>query len=202
MYRPQHRDKIYIAKANEVSPADVVIPADRKLSQAFKPRARLLQLLGDQLIGSSKLAVFELVKIAYDADASKVEVKLGDLGTASPWIRVEDNGQGMSLETIRDVWLVPGDDHCEKDRHQDRRSPKYNRLHWGRNPRRSRQRPPGQPLGRAHAVDRRGVRIPLTIRPGSRSVLQPRSAGPREGCWMGNATLLVPMLIPTSINCP
>lgn len=115
MYRPQHRDEIYIAKANEVSPADVVIPADRKLSQAFKPRARLLQLLGDQLIGSSKLAVFELVKIAYDADASKVEVELGDLGTASPWIRVEDNGQGMSLETIRDVWLVPGDDHREKD---------------------------------------------------------------------------------------
>lgn len=134
MYRPQHRDEIYIAKANEVSPADVVIQADRKLSQAFKPRARLLQLLGDQLIGSSKLAVFELVKIAYDADASKVEVKSGDLGTASPWIRVEDNGQGMSLETIRDVWLVPGDDHREKDRHQDRRSPKYARLSLGEKP--------------------------------------------------------------------
>lgn len=104
---------------------------DRKVQQAFKPRARLLQLLGDQLIGSSKLAIFELVKNAYDADASRVDITIGDLATDDPWIRVRDNGQGMSLETIRDVWLVPGDDHRERDRRQDRRSPKYHRLPLG-----------------------------------------------------------------------
>lgn len=144
--------KLYVAKANNVSPADVEIQSDRRLSQAFKPRARLLQLLGDQLIGSSKLAVFELVKNAYDADASKVEITLGDLGTASPWIRVEDNGQGMSLETIRDVWLVPGDDHREKDRHQDRRSPKYHRLPLGE-----------KGVGR-FAVHKLGGRVNMTTR--------------------------------------
>jgi len=104
---------------------------NRKVQQAFKPRARLLQLLGDQLIGSSKLAIFELVKNAYDADASRVDITIGDLATDDPWIRVRDNGQGMSLETIRDVWLVPGDDHRERDRRQDRRSPKYHRLPLG-----------------------------------------------------------------------
>ena len=104
---------------------------DRKVKQAFKPRARLLQLLGDQLIGSSKLAIFELVKNAYDADASRVMITMGDLGTDDPWIRVRDDGQGMSLETIRDVWLVPGDDHRERDRQQDRRSPIYHRLPLG-----------------------------------------------------------------------
>jgi hypothetical protein len=36
---------------------------------AFRARARLLALLGDQLIGSDQLAVFELVKNAYDADS-------------------------------------------------------------------------------------------------------------------------------------
>ncbi|MBY3030572.1 ATP-binding protein [Rhizobium leguminosarum] len=104
---------------------------ERRYTQAFKPRARLLQLLGDQLIGSSKLAVFELVKNAYDADASEVTITMGDLSTDSPWIRVQDNGLGMSIDTIRDVWLVPGDDHREKDRTGDRRSPTYRRLPLG-----------------------------------------------------------------------
>ena len=36
-----------------------------EISQPFRPRARVLQLLGDELIGSARLAVFELVKNAY-----------------------------------------------------------------------------------------------------------------------------------------
>ena len=47
-----------------------------EINQPFRPRARLLQLLGDELIGSSRLAVFELVKNAYDADANTVTVRL------------------------------------------------------------------------------------------------------------------------------
>ncbi len=104
---------------------------DRKIEKAFRPRARLLQLLGDQLIGSAKLAVFELVKNAYDADASKVTITLGDLAGNEPWIRVDDDGQGMSFETISDVWLVPGDDHRQQQRERERRSPKFNRLPLG-----------------------------------------------------------------------
>ena len=46
------------------------------VSQPFRPRARLLQLLGDELIGGPRLAVFELVKNAYDADANEVVVAL------------------------------------------------------------------------------------------------------------------------------
>ena len=42
------------------------------VSQPFRPRARVLQLLGDELIGSPRLAVFELVKNGYDADATKL----------------------------------------------------------------------------------------------------------------------------------
>ena len=48
----------------------------REIRQPFRPRARLLQLLGDELIGSPRLAVFELVKNAYDADANEVTVRL------------------------------------------------------------------------------------------------------------------------------
>jgi hypothetical protein len=102
-----------------------------EIRQAFRPRARLLQLLGDQLIGSAKLAVFELVKNAYDADAERVDIWLLDLETENPSILVRDNGQGMSLDTIRNVWLVPGDDYREKQRLANKRSPKFGRLPLG-----------------------------------------------------------------------
>ncbi len=103
----------------------------KSIRQAFKPRARLLQLLGDQLIGSPRLAVFELVKNAYDADASSVKISLSGLGTDEAIVVVCDDGHGMSLETIRDIWLVPGDDHRELQRAHQVRSRKYKRLPLG-----------------------------------------------------------------------
>lgn len=78
---------------------------------AFRPRARLLVLLGDQLIGSSRLALFELVKNSYDADASVVHVTLRDLDSPTASIVILDDGTGMTFEEIRDIWLVPGADH-------------------------------------------------------------------------------------------
>lgn len=78
---------------------------------AFRPRARLLQLLGDELIGSARLAVFELVKNAYDADATDVRVTLDRATTSNATIVVEDNGEGMTADIIRNIWLVPGHNH-------------------------------------------------------------------------------------------
>ena len=88
----------------------------RSLALPFRPRARLLQLLGDELIGSARLAVFELVKNAYDADARMVRIVLADVESANASIVVEDDGDGMTLETIRDIWLVPGHDHRARQR--------------------------------------------------------------------------------------
>lgn len=90
----------------------------------FRPKARLLQLLGDQLIGSPRLAVFELVKNAYDADAARVDVELGGLTAGDPYIQVIDDGVGMSLETIRDIWLVPAHGHREQQRNRNERTEK------------------------------------------------------------------------------
>lgn len=42
----------------------------------FRVKPRLLRLLGDQLIRDANLAVFELVKNAYDADATRCSVTL------------------------------------------------------------------------------------------------------------------------------
>lgn len=45
------------------------VPA-RARARALRPRARILRTLGDELISSETVAVIELVKNAYDADAT------------------------------------------------------------------------------------------------------------------------------------
>jgi anti-sigma regulatory factor (Ser/Thr protein kinase) len=79
-------------------------------------------LLGDQLIGTPRLAVFELVKNAYDADAENVIVTLAGLKDQNPTITVFDDGDGMTLEIIRDVWLVPAHDYRARQRQRGERT--------------------------------------------------------------------------------
>ena len=91
----------------------------------------MLQLLGDELIATDRLAVFELVKNAYDADANKAIVTLNLNGEDDPSILVRDDGSGMTLDDIQNVWLVPGDEHRKKQREEGRRTPRHGRLPLG-----------------------------------------------------------------------
>lgn len=118
----------------------------------FRPKARILRLLGDELIGNQRLAIFELVKNAYDADAEEVVVTLARLGTPSASITVKDDGDGMDETTIRDVWFVPGADHRGRQRLEGRRSQRFSRLPLGE-----------KGLGR-FAVHKLGERIRLITR--------------------------------------
>ena len=95
-------------------PAGPAAPQDEVTS--FRPRARLLQLLGDQLIRSPRLAVFELVKNAYDADATTAHVEISGLNTTQLSISVIDDGEGMTLDVVKDIWFVPGHDHKEQQK--------------------------------------------------------------------------------------
>lgn len=95
--------------------------------ETFRARAHILRLLGDQLIGNDQLAVFELVKNSYDADASYVNVKI-DLGKKS-CIVIRDDGCGMDLDTLRNGWLEIGG---QLKRGVNRvRSPKFGRYPLG-----------------------------------------------------------------------
>ncbi|MDC5170651.1 ATP-binding protein, partial [Acinetobacter baumannii] len=85
---------------------------------------------GDQLSGSSRLAIFELVKNAYDADADTVLITLDKINTSAAKIIVEDNGEGMSAEIIKNIWLVPAHDHKEQQKKEKRRT-KAGRLPLG-----------------------------------------------------------------------
>lgn len=96
--------------------------------QAFKARAHLLKLLGDELIGDDRLAVFELVKNGYDADATEVDVLLSLNGLRSK-IVITDNGSGMSSDTLISKWLEIGTDSKRGDNRV--RSPKFNRMPLG-----------------------------------------------------------------------
>jgi signal transduction histidine kinase len=71
------------------------------------------------------------VKNAYDADASEVTVRLDLSDAQKPSITVTDDGEGMTRKTIRDIWLVPGDDHRAKQRELHTRTPKHHRLPLG-----------------------------------------------------------------------
>ena len=83
----------------------------------FRPRARLLLLLGDQLIRDPGVAVFELVKNAFDADSPGVTVTMSRVeDPARGQIIVEDSGVGMDADTVSGVWLEPGTDHRIRER--------------------------------------------------------------------------------------
>jgi len=79
----------------------------------IRPSARLISAIGENLIGDTHSALVELVKNAYDADASYVNIifqfypnKVKDLLE----IEIEDDGHGMSRDTIINKWLVPATD--------------------------------------------------------------------------------------------
>lgn len=83
----------------------------------FKPKARLMELLGEQLIRSHILALFELVKNSYDAFSTETTIRMLDVSNGKDgFIEVEDNGSGMSFEVVRDIWMEPGHPNRQKQR--------------------------------------------------------------------------------------
>nr|WP_300146719.1 ATP-binding protein [Propionicimonas sp.] len=73
---------------------------------ALRPRARLLRTLGNDLISSDKVALIELVKNSYDADASTVVIRFqGPLDEGTGRIEVWDDGHGMDVSTLQRSWL-------------------------------------------------------------------------------------------------
>lgn len=75
----------------------------------MRPRARLIGLIGDELISDEPVALVELVKNAYDADARKVEIRFeGKYPDKPEKIVVIDDGIGMDIETVLNAWFEPG----------------------------------------------------------------------------------------------
>ena len=73
---------------------------------AFTVDSHLLRELGERLVGRQYIALAELVKNSYDADATKVEVRIEDDS-----IVVSDNGHGMTDEDFGQRWMRVGSTH-------------------------------------------------------------------------------------------
>lgn len=82
----------------------------------FAVAAGLKRVLGRELITDEEVAIFEMVKNSFDADANTVHIYFGE-GS----IVVADNGYGMSYEDLQNKWLFVA--YSEK-RHSEQRSDK------------------------------------------------------------------------------
>jgi len=94
----------------------------------FRPRARIIRTIGDQLISGPEAAVIELVKNSYDADASFVVIKFQPpLVEGGGRIVVKDDGHGMTVDDIQEKWMEP----ATSSKVVDRASPKKGRRMLG-----------------------------------------------------------------------
>jgi len=74
--------------------------------EEFTVDAALLRELGERLVGKPHIALAELVKNCYDADASEVTLRF-----TPDSITVIDNGDGMSPDEFKSYWLRIGTTH-------------------------------------------------------------------------------------------
>lgn len=80
-----------------------------------RPHARIITMIGNQLIRNEKVALMELLKNSYDADASWVQIRFINFDkkdnelkiNKNSIIEIEDDGLGMSFEIIRKSWINP-----------------------------------------------------------------------------------------------
>ena len=132
----------------------------------IRPYARLLTMLGDQLISNERVALVELVKNSYDADASWVKISFNDFDVDydeknnlhriekkdSSSITIEDDGCGMTHDVIEKHWLNPATPEKKNKKKGEGRTPKGRILQGEKG------------IGR-FAIFKLGKRITITTRP-------------------------------------
>lgn len=66
----------------------------------FTIESRILKELGERLVNDSSIALTELIKNSYDADASECEISI-----SNDRIIIKDNGHGMSFDEFKNKWM-------------------------------------------------------------------------------------------------
>jgi len=72
----------------------------------------ILRRLGEELVPHADQGIMELVRNAYDADATNCAITIDQNATAEEVVTIEDDGSGMDLDSISNGWLVVG--HSQK----------------------------------------------------------------------------------------
>ena len=79
---------------------------EEQLQLKFDPRT--IEHLGIKMYSQLPYALAELVANAYDASAEHVNINLYDSDSTQKRIVIQDDGEGMSYEEVRDNFLVIG----------------------------------------------------------------------------------------------
>jgi HSP90 family molecular chaperone len=74
----------------------------------FTVDSALLQELGERLVGKPHVALAELIKNSYDADANQVTI---EFLPEEDRIEVRDDGHGMDLDEFKNYWMRIGSQH-------------------------------------------------------------------------------------------
>jgi len=94
---------------------------------SFVVDSALLSELGERLVETVHLALAELIKNSYDADATDVEVMVMPAQKGESIITVSDNGVGMTLTDVQNYWMRI----ATTIKLKDRVSPRYGRPKTG-----------------------------------------------------------------------
>ena len=87
-----------VALSNELAKTD-------PNSIRFTVDADLISRLGKELVARQETALSELVKNAYDADATKVTIRFIETDAVGGTLIVEDNGTGMDRDQLVDGFM-------------------------------------------------------------------------------------------------
>lgn len=98
-----------------------------KKELAFSVDGHLLRELGEKLVSRPSIALAELVKNAYDADATEVRISFKKVKKKRGTIIVEDNGIGMSIDDVGQTWMRV----ATSDSRRNPVSPKFSRGRTG-----------------------------------------------------------------------
>src|SRR5574337_1208634 len=92
----------------------------------FRTGAAMLTRLGSEQLKDEVTAVMELVKNAYDADASKVIIELRDTAEGQRLV-IEDDGTGMTRDELDSRWAFL----ATENKLREDRSPIFKRRRLG-----------------------------------------------------------------------
>ena len=103
---------------------------------SFRPKARLIKTIGEELISNDNVAITELVKNSYDAGSCIVDITFDGIvkekevttkKNSSPPVKIKyiektgatisiyDEGEGMDFHTIETAWMEPATSYKKKN---------------------------------------------------------------------------------------
>ena len=82
----------------------------REENLPFEFSGKMARLLGRESVSSEIAAIFELIKNAYDSDATNVKVSFQNFSNKQEdaKIIISDNGDGMNLIELKNNWMIIG----------------------------------------------------------------------------------------------